>query len=136
MSELAQESAQRKQAGRRASALLDAEQASRISAVKAEEDVAKAERVSNQRRASAMMDLEQAARVQKMKLEEEMDGIERKSNQVSAGGCGGLEYPRKDLLRCQLILSSSLSLLLAYLSRPHLTYSQSHVNPHPPPPLP
>ena len=97
MSELAAESAQRKQAGRRASALLDAEQASRVSAVQAEEDQAKAERVSNQRRASAMMDLEQAARIQKIKLEEEMDSIERKSNQVRGsrglGSRGGREPP-------------------------------------------
>ncbi|GMI44300.1 hypothetical protein TrCOL_g11350 [Triparma columacea] len=95
MSELAAESAQRKQAGRRASALLDAEQASRVSAVKAEEDQAKAERVSNQRRASAMMDLEQAARIQKIKLEEEMDSIERKSNQRRASNSMDMEQKRR-----------------------------------------
>jgi len=82
MSTLAEESAKSKQSGRRASAILDAEQSKRVSEAKEEEDAAKEERKANQRRASAMLDLEQQARVQKLKLEDEMDGIERKSNQV------------------------------------------------------
>lgn len=65
---------------RRASAIMDLEQAARIQKIKQDEDMNAAERGINQRRASKSMDMEQQRRISEAKAsEQEANNVRRKS---------------------------------------------------------